>query len=107
MKNKRTVLTKLNRLQVQINSWVRDETHGRSEEHRVRIIAMVRSDHDFVARLLYGVTTNAATTRLRITAHDMKRCNSIQRHYGAISDIQFDDRDPFEGVTIVKPAFKG
>jgi hypothetical protein len=105
MKNKREILDKLNRLQVQLNSWVRDESHGQSEEHRIRIIAMVRSDHDFVDQLLHGVTTNAGSTRLQITAHDMKRCNSIHRHYSAISDIQFDDQepDPLIGATHVNP----
>jgi len=103
MANKRHRLDKLDRLRILINGWADDESKDKSEEHKLNIQSIIRSDHQFVTQLIYGVTTNAASVHLQITGQDMKRCNTIYKRYSAISNVQFGDKDPFEGVTIVKP----
>ena len=93
MKNKRQILDKLDRLRILINGWAFDESKGKSEEHKLNIQSIIKSDHQFVAQLLHGVATNAASIRLRITTEDMKRCNTIYKRYSAISNVSFDESD--------------
>ena len=93
MKSKRQILDKLDRLRMLINGWAFDESKGKSEEHKLNIQSIIKSDHQFVTDLIYGVTTNAASIRIRITAENMKRCNTIYKRYSAISNVSFDADD--------------
>ena len=77
------------RIRILITSWAYDESKGKPEEHKANIQSIVKSDHQFGTDLIYGVTTNAASDRLRITAQDMKRCNTIHQRYSAISNVEF------------------
>jgi CO dehydrogenase nickel-insertion accessory protein CooC1 len=96
MKSKRQISDKLDRLRMLINGWAYDEQEGKSKEHKLNIQKLIREDLKFVNQLLYGMPMN-------ITLEDMKKCNTIHKRYRAISNIKFGDKDPFEGVTIVKP----
>ena len=90
MTNKRQLLDKLDRISLLISGWAYDESKGRTEEHKLNIQSIVKSDHQFVNQLIYGVTTNAASVHLQITGQDMKRCNTIYKRYSAISNVEFE-----------------
>ena len=90
MSSKRQILDKLNQLKILISGWAHDESTGKSAEHKLNIQSIIKSDHRFVTKLIYGVATNAAAQHLRITAQDMKRCNAIHQRYSAISNLEFE-----------------
>ena len=101
--NKRDKLNKLAKLRDSIHGWAYRETAGKSEKHESAIREMIRSDIKYIEKLINGVTTNTAVKQNQMTSEDMKKCNALNTKYRAISNIQFADKDPFEGVTVVKP----
>ena len=86
-----------------IHGWAYRESEGKSKKHERAIRDMIRPDIKYIEKLIYGVTTNTAVKQNQMSSEDMKKCNTIHKHYRAISNIQFVDKDPFEGVTVVKP----
>ena len=101
--NKQDKLNKLSKLRDFIHGWAYRESEGKSRTHEVTIREMIRSDIKYIEKLIRGVTTNTAVKQNQMTSEDMKKCNKLNTKYRAISNIQFVDKDPFEGVTVVKP----
>ena len=85
--NKRDKLNKLAKLRDSIHGWAYRETAGKSEKHESAIREMIRSDIKYIEKLINGVTTNTAVKQNQMTSEDMKKCNTINTKYRAISDI--------------------
>ena len=101
--NKQDKLNKLSKLRDFIHGWAYREISGKSKKHERAVRGMVKTDIKYIEKLIRGVTTNTAVKQNQMTSEDMKKCNKLNTKYRAISNIQFGDKDPFEGVTIVKP----
>ena len=85
---------KLHNLKNVIGDWLTKEGKTMSKDQFKVLVKLTKSDFDYV-NMLYNNNN--------LTKSDMVKCNRIYKKYRAISNIQFVDKDPFEGVTVVKP----
>ena len=85
---------KLHNLKNVIGDWLTKEGKTMSKDQFKALVKLTKSDFNYV-NMLYNSNN--------LTKSDMIKCNRIYKKYRAISNIQFVDKDPFEGVTVVKP----
>ena len=86
--NKQDKLNKLSKLRDFIHGWAYRESSGRSRTHEVTIREMIRSDIKYIEKLIRGITTNTAVKQNQMTSEDMKKCNTLNTKYRAISNIK-------------------
>ena len=74
------------RLDNYIRGWAAHEFLGKSKKHERAIKEIIKPDLQFIQELKIGITSSIIDDRM--TAQDMKKCNTLFTKYKAISDVE-------------------
>ena len=89
--DKQIRLDRLIRLDNYIRGWAAHEFLGKSRKHERAIKEIIKPDLQFIQELKIGITSSIIDDRM--TAQDMKKCNTLFTKYKAISDVEVTFKD--------------